>query len=147
MPICWRKIKLETLLFEDRSGVKTTRPSNKKDTDKVKIEGGSKKSAVQVVELSDSDDASHIDQEPYVTPFLLEKKRRKIAPAPEDTEEESEVEQQLKRKASKKTGPVKSSTEKVRWSVNLLTGINAVDLVPKADSISFSRRRHPCPVS
>lgn len=98
-------------------GVKTTRPSNK-DTDKVKLVGGSQKATGSaVIELSDSDagDASHVDQEPYVTPFLLEKKKRKIAPAPEDTEvEHSEVEQQLRRKASKKAGPVKSSPDKVR---------------------------------
>lgn len=95
-------------------GVKTTRPSNK-DTDKVKLVGGSQKATGSaVIELSDSDagDASHVDQEPYVTPFLLEKKKRKIAPAPEDTasEVDSEVEQQLRRKASKKA-PVKISAD------------------------------------
>ena len=72
--------------------MKTTRPSNK-DTDKVKLEGGSQ-NASAVIELSDLDAS---DQEPYVTPFLLEKKKRKIAPAPKDTEvEHSEVEQQLR---------------------------------------------------
>lgn len=67
-----------------------------------KVEGGHS-------ELSDN-------QEPYITPFLLEKKKRKVAPPPEDTELEalSEVEQQLRGKASKKAGPVKSSVEKVR---------------------------------
>ena len=90
--------------------MKTTRPSNK-DTDKVKLGSGSQ-NASAVIELSDSDAS---DQEPYVTPFLLEKKKRKIAPSLEDTEvEHSKVEQQLRRKASKKDGPVKSSTDKVR---------------------------------
>ena len=102
--------------------MKTTRPSNK-DTDKVKLEGGSQ-NASAVIELSDSDAS---DQEPYVTPFLLEKKKRKIAPALEDTEvEHSEVEQQLRWKASKKDGPVKSSTDKVRWSLKLLITVQVV---------------------
>lgn len=91
-------IRLETLIFKDASGVKTIRPSNE-DVDKVEDNS--------VIELS--------DEEPYVTPFKLQKKRRKVAPPPEDTEvEASEVEQQLRGKASKKAGPLKSSTDKVR---------------------------------
>jgi hypothetical protein len=95
-------LPLETLIFEDESGVKTTRPSNK-DTDKVEDNA--------VIELT--------DEEPYVTPFLLGKKKRKVAPPPppEDSEaENSEIELQLRGKldASKKAGPVKSSSDKVR---------------------------------
>lgn len=105
-------IQLETLIYEDGSGVKTTRPN--KDVDKVDDEGGSQNADIEL-----SDTTSRGDQleepEPYVTPFLLEKKKRKIAPPPEETEpEHSEVEQQLRGKASKKAGPVKSSTDKVR---------------------------------
>lgn len=99
-------IHLETLIYEDGSGVKTTRPN--KDVDKVEHEGGFQNA---VIELSDGDQL----EESYVTPFLLQKKKRKIAPPPEETElEHSEVEQQLRGKASKKAGPVKSSTDKVR---------------------------------
>ena len=98
-------IQLETLIYEDESGaVYTTRPN-----DKVELEGGSQNA---VIELSDASG----DQEPYVTPFTLEKKKRKVAPPLEDTEadsDHSEAEQQLRGKASKKAG-MKISTNKVR---------------------------------
>ena len=99
----------ETLLFEDETGIKTIRPDKAVPADRVK--GGSHN---EVIELSD---ASNQLEEPYVTPFLLEKKRRKVAPPPQagDTEpEHSEVEQQLREKARGKARPVKSSTYKVR---------------------------------
>jgi hypothetical protein len=105
-------IQLETLIYENgsASGVKTTRPN--KDVEKVELEGGSQNAVIEVSDASD-------DQGPYVTPFALEKKKRKVAPPPEDSEadsEHSEVEQKLRGKASKKaaSGPVKSSTDKVR---------------------------------
>jgi hypothetical protein len=81
-------ILLETLIFEDESGIRTIGPSNE---DMVQVRGGS-----QVIELSDDN-----DEEPFVTPILLDKKRRRIAPQAirEDTEEEdSEVERQLRGK-------------------------------------------------
>ena len=57
------------------------------------------------------------DEEPYVTPFLLSKKKQKVAPPPEDTEaENSEIEVQLRGKGSKKASPAKSPSDKVRWS-------------------------------
>jgi hypothetical protein len=67
----------------------------------------------------------------YVTPFLLKKKIRKVAPPPDDTEvEDSEVEQQLVRKASK-TGAVKSSSDKVRSSDDLVDYDEKLTLFPK----------------
>jgi len=56
------------------------------------------------------------DEEPYITPFLLNKKiRKEVAPPPDDTEaEDSEIEEQLRGKANtKKAGVVKSSSNKV----------------------------------
>ena len=95
-----KTIPPETLIYEDESGVKTTRPSDK-DVDKVGLEDNA------AIELS--------DEEPYVTPFLLSKKKQKVAPPPEDTEaENSEIEVQLRGKGSKKASPVKSSSDKVR---------------------------------
>jgi hypothetical protein len=88
-------------MFQDELGVKTKRPSNK-DVDKVDDNAAA-------IELSDS------DEEPYVTPLLLRKNKRMVAPPPEDVEaENSETEQQLRGKASKKAGPVKNSSDKVR---------------------------------
>jgi hypothetical protein len=68
----------------------------------------------------------------YVTPFLLKKKIRKVAPPPpDDTDmEDSEVEQQLVRKASK-TGAVKSSSDKVRSSDDLVDYDEKLTLFPK----------------
>jgi hypothetical protein len=62
-------ILLETLIFEDESGIRTIGPSNE---DMVQVRGGS-----QVIELSDDN-----DEEPFVTPILLDKKRRRIALRP-----------------------------------------------------------------
>jgi hypothetical protein len=95
-----KTILLETFIFEDESGIKTGGPSNVD-----KVQGGSHDA---VIELSD-------DQEPYVTPFPLAKKKRKVAPPPEDTEaEQSDMEQQLRGKMGKKAGAKESSTDKVR---------------------------------
>ena len=97
-----KTIPLETLIYEDELGVKTTRPSDK-DVDKVRLENNA------AIELS--------DEEPYIMPFLLSKKKWKVAPPPEDTEaENSEIEVQPRGKGSKKASPAKSSSDKVRWS-------------------------------
>lgn len=73
-------------------------------------------SHVSTEELVVDSDAS--DQEPYVTPFQLEKKIRKVVVPPDDIGEaessDSEVEQRLRGKASKKAGGVKSTSDKVR---------------------------------
>jgi hypothetical protein len=98
---------LETIIFEEEFGVKTTNHTNSKkpstaSEDADEVEG----SHEQVIELS--------DDEPYVTPFLLGKKIRKVvAPPPDDSDvEDSEVEQRLLGKVNKK-GAVKSSNDKV----------------------------------
>ena len=94
------------------------KPSNKlEDVPVVEVEGsndetprprGSQKSK-ELVNLSDNED-------PYVTPFPLEKKKKyavaRLAPPPDDTEaEDSEIEKKLRGKVNKK---VKSSSDKVR---------------------------------
>jgi hypothetical protein len=94
-------ILLETLIFEDESGIGTIRPSNED------VNGGS-----QVIELSDD------NEELFVTPILLDKKKRRVAPVREGTEEEdSEVERQLRGKKAT-SSPVKTQnfkkTDKVR---------------------------------
>lgn len=106
---------LETLIFKDGSVVRTARglgskaPSN--EVHDSGVEGDNETPRPQgshvsneVVELTDD------DEEPYITPFTLERKVRKaVAPPPIDTEvEDSDIEQQLRRKASKKAGAVKS---------------------------------------
>lgn len=61
----------------------------------------------EVVEIS--------DDEPYITPFVLKRVRKAAPPPPDDTEvENSDIEQQLRAKASKKAGAVKGSNDKVR---------------------------------
>ena len=88
------------MIYEDELGVKTTRPSDK-DVDKVGLENNA------AIKLS--------DEEPYIMPFLLSKKKRNVARPPEDTEaENSEIEVQLRGKGSKKASPAESSSDKVR---------------------------------
>jgi hypothetical protein len=97
----------ETLIFEDDSELKTIRPSDK---NALEVKSGSR-SHSRVIELSDSESD---DQKTYVTPLLL-KKKRNLAPPPEETElegEHSEIKQKLTRK--KAPASVKSSTDKVR---------------------------------
>ena len=95
-------ILLETLVFEDDSGLKTIRPSDK---NVLEVKSGSR-SQNRVIELSDSE-----SEKTYVTPLLLKHKKRKVAPPPKDAEpeEHSEIEQKLTRKKAQK-----SSTDKVR---------------------------------
>lgn len=60
----------------------------------------------EVVELFDD------DEEPYITPFRLDKKMQKMVAPPDDTEvEDSDTEQHLKGKVSKKAA---GSNNKVR---------------------------------
>ena len=94
-------------------GINSKKPSNE-DVDKVQAEGGDNKtpglqgSHMSIIKSSD-------DEEPYVTPFLLEKKIQKVVtPPPDNTEaEDSEIKNQLRGKANKKTGVVRSSSNKV----------------------------------
>lgn len=74
-------------------------------------QGSQKSKELRVIELSDEE-----EPEPYVTPYLLEKKTRKaVAPPPEDTEAEaSETENQLRGKVSKKAAATSSNNLKVR---------------------------------
>ena len=99
--------------MKTRSSINTKTPSNEVDDleaedrdDETSRPQGSHVSG-EVVEISDDD-----DNEPYITPFLLEKKKGKlVAPPPDDTEgEESDIEKQLRGKVSKKV----SGSNKVR---------------------------------
>lgn len=111
---------LETLIFEDESGVKVRRLTNKgkpsnTDADHVESEENNKTPRPQASHVSEAIELSD-SEEPYITPTLLTKKMRKVvAPSPNDTElEESEVEQKMREKMSKKTSAVKTSSDKVR---------------------------------
>jgi hypothetical protein len=110
----------ETLIFADGSVVKTTSGITKTLSNDLEAEDGDDEThrpqgshvSGEVVEISQSDD----DKDPYITPFLLEKKKGKLpAPQADDTEgEESDIEQQLRGKASKKAAGVSGSNNKVR---------------------------------
>jgi len=130
---------LETLIFEDESGApKTIRPTNYEkpsNTDMDKVVGedndstprpqGSHVSKDDFIELS-SESEGQGPEEPYATPFPLEKKMRRAVAPPTDSDdneaEDSEIERQLrellrkkaKNASAKKTGAAKRSSDKVR---------------------------------
>lgn len=98
VPIDIEKCPVETLIFEDKSGLKTIRPTSHKKTfdadmnsteseDDDETPQGPCMSKDIVIELSD-------DEEFYVMPSLLKKAQKVAAPPPEDTEvEDSDIKQ------------------------------------------------------
>lgn len=113
---------LETLIFETESGLKTF-SRNASNVDMDEVEGGNGNKTVtprpRGSNMSESKPANEEiselsnDEEPYVTPFPLEKKKRKVfEPPPGDTD--SEIEQQLRGKAVSKKAGAASNNLKVR---------------------------------
>lgn len=99
---------LETLIFEDESGIKTKIPAGV-DSDEVDNTPRPQGSP-EPIELTD-------DDEPYVSPFPLKKTRKVVAP-PSDVADDTDVEEGIER-LRKKAGSVKSHN-KVRRPCSLL---------------------------